>query len=123
MKPIFLFDDSAIDAHLRRLSMGRSLQRPAPRRHQKEALKMYLGTIAWFNKDKNFGAVRPDAMIDGIDRDEDIFIPPGVARKTGLSSQITQGQRVEFGLRPSRRDQGKMEVDHIRILDPIAAAA
>ena len=77
---------------------------------------MATGIVKWFNTIKGYGFVQPE------DGSKDVFVHISAVQKAGLRT-LLEGQRVEFGLRPSRRDQGKMEVDHIHILDPIAAAA
>jgi hypothetical protein len=89
-----LFDDSAIDAHLRALSAQSS--QPAPRRQPKVKSPMFFGTVNHLSA-AGYGFITADAPIDGIVDRESIYFhraPKGVI--------VERGDRVEFTLKPAK---------------------
>lgn len=67
---------------------------------------MALGTVKWFNPDKGFGFIQPDAG------GPDVFVHISAVQASGMHS-LGEGQRVEFETQPDRRT-GKSNAANLR---------
>jgi cold shock CspA family protein len=118
-----LFDDAALDAHIK--SLQPSPSKP-PRRQSLETMNVFQGTVCWRSKspDRGFAFIKPDApaAIEGIKDDAEVFVGQSVLRKCKAET-IAKGDRVEFTTRSSLSRPGKVEIGTIRILATEAEAA
>jgi cold shock CspA family protein len=118
MKPIFLFDDPEIDAHIR------ALQKLAPPRRRNKELRMplHFGIVRHWNADASFGFIGPDSPIPEVtDRDGDIFVGARSLRRSGLD-RLVRGQRVAFDVKAARQ-AGRYEAINVQLLEDVAAEA
>jgi len=61
---------------------------------------MATGTVKWFNEQKGFGFIQPEAG------GTDVFVHISAVQRAGLNS-LNEGQRVSFELEKDKRS-GKM---------------
>jgi cold shock protein len=73
----------------------------------KRTLSMPQGTVKFFDPDRGFGFISRD------DGDDDTFIHVRALQEAGLYS-VTEGDRLEFELRPSRSKRGREEACEVR---------
>ncbi|MBB6307436.1 cold-shock protein [Xanthobacter tagetidis] len=69
---------------------------------------MTEGTVKWFNAQKGFGFIAPDAG------GSDAFVHISAVERSGLG-QLREGQKVGFELVPDRKS-GKMSADMLKDL-------
>jgi CspA family cold shock protein len=67
---------------------------------------MQTGTVKWFNSQKGFGFIQPDAG------GADVFVHISAVERAGLSS-LNDGQKVSFDVERDRRS-GKMAVGQLQ---------
>jgi cold shock protein len=67
----------------------RFVGRPAPKLRQDREQQMPEGTVKWFNADKGFGFIQPDAG------GEDLFVHFSAIQTEGYKS-LDEGQKVSF---------------------------
>jgi cold shock CspA family protein len=89
-------------------------QSPAPARESTETIKMgiSLGSVAFFDEERGFGFIRPDAVPDGMQRDDDVFV---AARALKGTRSIKQHDRVSFDVVESKKKQGRFEAKNVRL--------
>jgi CspA family cold shock protein len=68
---------------------------------------MQTGTVKWFNSQKGFGFIQPDAG------GADVFVHISAVERAGLSS-LSDGQKVSFDVERDRRS-GKMAVGQLQV--------
>lgn len=99
--------DPALSAHLASLQPPPERQ-PAPPSRQKAA-GVHLGTLATVI-DGSFAFVKPDAPIEGVDRDTDLFV-----HRSRMAKGLSRGDRVCFNVHRSTRRPGAVEaIDVVR---------
>ena len=69
---------------------------------------MPTGTVKWFNTQKGYGFIQPDAGGD------DAFVHISAVERSGLYS-LDEGKKVEFELVQGRN--GKMAAENLKIID------
>jgi cold shock CspA family protein len=97
-------EDQELARHLAGLQP--TTTKPKPARKTKPA-GVHLGSMA-----ANFGGfafVKPDAPIDGLDRDSDLF-----CHRTEVQAGLAKGDRVSFELHRSQRKQQGFEARNVR---------
>ena len=67
---------------------------------------MNKGTVKWFNNQKGFGFIQPDAG------GKDIFVHISAVERAGLST-LNEGQKVSFEVIADRRT-GKSAAENLR---------
>ncbi|MBM3548972.1 MAG: cold-shock protein [Alphaproteobacteria bacterium] len=67
---------------------------------------MTTGTVKWFNAQKGFGFIQPDAG------DKDVFVHISAVERAGLGN-LQEGQKVRFDVVADRRT-GKSSADNLR---------
>ena len=67
---------------------------------------MATGTVKWFNNDKRFGFITPDAG------GSDVFVHMSAVEKAGMRS-LSEGQKVEYEMEESR---GRMSAVNLRLI-------
>ena len=67
-----------------------------------------IGTTKWLNKAKGFGFISPE------DGSNDAFVYISAVEVAGLLS-LAEGQKVEFGLQPSR--DGKFAAQDLKVVE------
>ena len=67
---------------------------------------MNKGTVKWFNNQKGFGFIQPDAG------GKDIFVHISAVERAGLST-LNEGQKVSFDVVADRRT-GKSAAENLR---------
>jgi len=70
---------------------------------------MTTGTVKWFNSQKGFGFIAPDAG------GNDAFVHISAVQRAGLY-ELAEGQKVEYELVPDRKS-GKSAADNLRLID------
>jgi len=70
---------------------------------------MTTGTVKWFNSQKGFGFIAPDAG------GNDAFVHISAVQRAGLY-ELSEGQKVEYELVPDRKS-GKSAADNLRLID------
>lgn len=70
---------------------------------------MITGTVKWFNAQKGFGFIRPDAG------GPDVFVHISAVQRAGMHG-LDEGQKISYELVPDRR-AGKSAADNIRRVD------
>ena len=70
---------------------------------------MITGTVKWFNAQKGFGFIRPDAG------GPDVFVHISAVQRAGMHG-LDEGQKISYELVPDRRT-GKSAADNIRRVD------
>ena len=68
---------------------------------------MATGTVKWFNPTKGFGFIQPDGG------GKDAFVHVSAVEKAGLST-LSEGQKVEFNLKPGR--DNRVSAEDLKIL-------
>lgn len=69
---------------------------------------MPTGTVKWFNTQKGYGFIQPDAGGD------DAFVHISAVERSGLYS-LDEGKKVEFELVQGRN--GKMAAENLKIIE------
>jgi len=69
---------------------------------------MPTGTVKWFNTQKGYGFIQPDAGGD------DAFVHISAVERSGLYS-LDEGKKVEFELVQGRN--GKMAAENLKVID------
>ncbi len=69
---------------------------------------MATGTVKWFNEQKGYGFIQPEAG------GNDIFVHISAVQRAGLAS-LQEGQRVSFELEKDKRS-GKMAATQLQPL-------
>jgi CspA family cold shock protein len=69
---------------------------------------MPSGTVKWFNSDKGYGFIKPDAG------GNDIFVHISAVERAGLKG-LRDDQKVEYELREGR--DGRANADNLIVLD------
>ncbi len=69
---------------------------------------MATGTVKWFNDQKGFGFIQPEAG------GADVFVHISAVERAGLRS-LNEGQKVSFELEQDRRS-GKMSAGQLQAL-------
>ncbi len=69
---------------------------------------MATGTVKWFNEQKGYGFIQPEAG------GSDIFVHISAVQRAGLNS-LNEGQRVSFDLEKDKRS-GKMAATQLQAL-------
>lgn len=67
---------------------------------------MNKGTVKWFNNQKGFGFIRPEAG------SKDVFVHISAVERAGLST-LHEGQKVTFDIVEDRRS-GKSAAENLR---------
>jgi CspA family cold shock protein len=67
---------------------------------------MHTGTVKWFNSQKGFGFIQPDAG------GPDVFVHISAVERAGLPT-LSDGQRISYDIVADRRT-GKSAADHLR---------
>ncbi|MEZ6029841.1 MAG: cold-shock protein [Hyphomonadaceae bacterium] len=69
---------------------------------------MATGTVKWFNEQKGYGFIQPEAG------GSDVFVHISAVQRAGLAG-LTEGQRVSFELEKDKRS-GKMAATQIQTI-------
>ncbi len=69
---------------------------------------MPTGTVKWFNTQKGYGFIQPDAGGD------DAFVHISAVERSGLYS-LDEGKKVEFELVQGRN--GKMAAENLKVIE------
>ncbi len=69
---------------------------------------MTTGTVKFFNEARGFGFIEPE------DGSKDAFVHISAVQRAGLTG-LTEGQRVEYELKPGR--DGKNSAEDLKLLD------
>ncbi len=69
---------------------------------------MTTGTVKFFNEARGFGFIEPE------DGSKDAFVHISAVERAGLTG-LTEGQRVEYELKPGR--DGKSSAEDLKLLD------
>jgi cold shock CspA family protein len=128
-----LFDDGALDAHIRRLSLT-SPPSPPRRRplsqgdsqvgvfseigYRESATDREEGVVAFFDPVPGFGFVIP-AGSDPADKTANLYLSIHALKRSGLLS-IEKGTKIAFRREQSRHAGRKAECQDIRLLDDAA---
>ena len=67
---------------------------------------MATGTVKWFNTEKGYGFIQPDAG------GQDVFVHITAVMRSGLG-QLVEGQKIAFEITQDRRT-GKSSADELR---------
>ncbi|MEI8144614.1 MAG: cold-shock protein [Alphaproteobacteria bacterium] len=67
---------------------------------------MQTGTVKWFNSQKGFGFIQPDAG------GPDVFVHISAVERAGLHG-LNEGQKISYEVVADRRT-GKSSADHLR---------
>jgi CspA family cold shock protein len=67
---------------------------------------MDVGTVKWFNSQKGFGFIQPDAG------GKDVFVHISAVERAGMST-LNEGQKISFEVVADRRT-GKSSADNLR---------
>ncbi len=67
---------------------------------------MTTGTVKWFNTQKGFGFIQPEAG------DKDVFVHISAVERAGLGS-LNEGQKVTFDIVADRKT-GKSSAENLR---------
>ncbi len=70
---------------------------------------MATGTVKWFNPAKGFGFIEPE------DGSKDAFVHISAVEHAGLSSLISEGQKVSYELQPDQK--GKSSAQNLSIIE------
>ena len=68
---------------------------------------METGTIKWFNSQKGFGFIQPDAG------GPDVFVHISAVERSGLNG-LNDGQKISYELVPDRRT-GKTSAENLKL--------
>lgn len=69
---------------------------------------MATGTVKWFNEQKGYGFIQPEAG------GSDVFVHISAVQRAGLAG-LTEGQKVSFELEKDKRS-GKMAATQLQTL-------
>ncbi len=69
---------------------------------------MTIGTVKWFSPVKGYGFIQPE------DGSKDAFVHISAVERAGLNG-LSEGQRVEYELRPGQN--GKSSAEELKLLD------
>jgi cold shock protein len=72
----------------------------------KDYLDMATGTVKWFNTQKGFGFIQPEAG------GADVFVHISAVQRSGMET-LNEGQRVSYELEKDRRS-GKMAASQLK---------
>jgi cold shock CspA family protein len=118
----YLFDDRAIDAHIKKLQGVKTPSSPRRERRapSKEYLPMHSATVSRWHTHRGFGFLLDDADVPGC-QDREIFchaknLPRGV-------TELIPGSRVEFVTVDSKVPGKQPQARVTRILDLAPEAA
>jgi CspA family cold shock protein len=67
---------------------------------------MHTGTVKWFNSQKGFGFIQPDAG------GPDVFVHISAVERSGLHG-LSDGQKISYDVVPDRRT-GKSAAENLR---------
>lgn len=70
---------------------------------------MPSGTVKWFNAQKGFGFIQPDAG------GSDVFVHISAVERAGLSN-LAEGQKVSYEIAVDKRS-GKSSADQLQLVD------
>ncbi|MFN3854275.1 MAG: cold-shock protein [Phreatobacter sp.] len=70
---------------------------------------MQTGTVKWFNSQKGFGFIQPDAG------GNDVFVHISAVERAGLYG-LNEGQKISFEVVADRRS-GKSSADNLKAVD------
>ncbi|WP_439574565.1 cold-shock protein [Phreatobacter sp.] len=70
---------------------------------------MQTGTVKWFNSQKGFGFIQPDAG------GSDVFVHISAVERAGLYG-LNEGQKISFEVVADRRS-GKSSADNLKAVD------
>ena len=70
---------------------------------------MQTGTVKWFNPQKGFGFIQPDAG------GSDVFVHISAVERAGLYG-LNEGQKISFEVVADRRS-GKSSADNLKAVD------
>jgi CspA family cold shock protein len=73
---------------------------------------VHTGTVIWYSDEKKFGFICPDGAQRG---DKDQFVHISAVEAAGLRS-LDEGMRVEYDLRPDKRNPARMNVFDLRLI-------
>jgi len=73
-----------------------------------KGLKMQTGTVKWFNGQKGFGFVQPDAG------GSDVFVHISAVERAGLST-LQEGQKISYEVEQDRRS-GKSAAAQLQLI-------
>jgi CspA family cold shock protein len=68
---------------------------------------METGTVKWFNSQKGFGFIQPDAG------GPDVFVHISAVERSGLNG-LNDGQKISYELVPDRRT-GKTSAENLKL--------
>jgi CspA family cold shock protein len=68
---------------------------------------METGTVKWFNSQKGFGFIQPDAG------GPDVFVHISAVERSGLNG-LNDGQKISYDLVPDRRT-GKTSAENLKL--------
>lgn len=74
----------------------------------KDYLTMAIGTVKWFNEQKGYGFIQPEAG------GSDIFVHISAVQRSGLAG-LNEGQRVSYELEKDKRS-GKMAASQLQAI-------
>jgi cold shock CspA family protein len=132
---IRLFDDDAIDAHLRALSAHKTLQPTPPKRpsskegvlnvgvfseigYRESAADREEGIVRWFDQVREMGFVAP-LGVDPADRANHLFLAGPALRRSGWVS-VEKGDRITYRRQEARQPGKKAECQEIEIVERAA---
>lgn len=69
---------------------------------------METGTVKWFNSQKGFGFIQPDAG------GPDVFVHISAVERSGLNG-LNDGQKISYELVPDRRT-GKTSAENLKLV-------
>ena len=69
---------------------------------------MPIGTVNWFNAQKGYGFIQPEAG------DKDVFVHISALERSGLGS-LNEGQKVKYDLERDQRS-GKMSATNLQVV-------
>ena len=69
---------------------------------------MSTGTVKWFNSQKGFGFIQPEAG------GNDVFVHISAVERSGMTS-LSEGQKVSFEIVADRRT-GKSAAEQLRVI-------
>ncbi len=70
---------------------------------------MNTGTVKWFNSQKGFGFVQPDAG------GQDVFVHISAVERAGLPG-LNEGQKISYEI-VADRQSGKSSADRLQLVD------
>ena len=73
--------------------------------NKQELVNMSTGTVKWFNAQKGFGFIQPDAG------GQDVFVHISAVERAGMSS-LNEGQKISYEIVTDKRN-GKSSADRL----------